>query len=82
MRTTVDLPDSLYDAAKVAAAQRRTTLRELLLRGLEQVLAQPVTDSAPAQSKNKLFLDSLKASNTHPVRPLSRTEIYDERIRQ
>ena len=39
MKTTIDVPDAVLHRAKVLAAQRRTTLRELVLAGLDQVLA-------------------------------------------
>ena len=38
MKTTIDLPDDLLHRAKVAAAQRKTTLRELVQAGLDWVL--------------------------------------------
>ena len=38
MKTTIDMPEDVLHRAKVAAAQRRTTLRELVLKGLDQVL--------------------------------------------
>ncbi len=37
MRTTVDIPDDLYRATKIRAAERGTTVRELVLEGLEAV---------------------------------------------
>ena len=38
MKTTIDLPDEILHRAKVYAAQQRTTLRELVLEGLQKVL--------------------------------------------
>jgi hypothetical protein len=38
MRTTVDLPDDVYRAVKVMAAERGSTVRELVLEGLETVM--------------------------------------------
>jgi hypothetical protein len=40
MRTTVDLPDDIYRAIKVIAAERGTTVRELVLEGLGMVRAR------------------------------------------
>lgn len=40
MKTTIELPDALIHRAKVIAAERRTTLRELVLQGLEHVLTE------------------------------------------
>ena len=42
MKTTVELPDELFVSAKKAAAERRTTLRDLIERGLRRELAAPV----------------------------------------
>jgi len=42
MRTTVDIPDSLYRALKKKAAHEGYSVKELLLRGFElQLRAQP-----------------------------------------
>ena len=41
MKTTVDLPDSLVLRAKVTAARRRTTLKNLIMEGLERVINWP-----------------------------------------
>jgi hypothetical protein len=38
MKTTIDLPDELLHRAKVVAAQRKTTLKELVQIGLDWVL--------------------------------------------
>jgi len=40
MKTTIDVPEDVLHRAKVVAAQRRTTLREMVLRGLDQVLGE------------------------------------------
>lgn len=41
MKTTVELSDELFVSAKKAAAERRTTLRALIERGLRRELAEP-----------------------------------------
>lgn len=38
MRTSFDIPDSLFQRAKKLARERKTTLRALLLEGLREVL--------------------------------------------
>jgi hypothetical protein len=35
MRTTVDIPDSLYQELKTKAARERRSVKELILRGVE-----------------------------------------------
>ena len=42
MKTTIDIPDELLHRAKVAAAQRKTTLKELVQTGLDWVLRSEV----------------------------------------
>ncbi|MSU66855.1 MAG: hypothetical protein EXS38_12325 [Opitutus sp.] len=46
MKTTIELPDPLFRQAKIFAARRGTTLRELVVAGLQQVTAS--RDSAGA----------------------------------
>ena len=41
MKTTIDLPDLLLIAAKKRAAETRSTLRELVTRGLRRELHEP-----------------------------------------
>ena len=38
MKTTIDIPDPLYRQAKIRAVERSTSLKEILLRGLEREL--------------------------------------------
>ena len=44
MRTTVDLPAELMRAAKVAAADRGMTLKELVIKALTREVAAGVND--------------------------------------
>jgi hypothetical protein len=37
MRTTIDIPDEMYRELKIKAAREGTTIREILLEGLEMV---------------------------------------------
>ena len=41
MRTTVDIPDSVYRRLKSRAAQEGRSAKELILQGVEQVLDKP-----------------------------------------
>ncbi len=43
MKTTIELPDALFQRAKVLAAQRKTTLKQLMVEGLEHVTAVTAT---------------------------------------
>jgi len=40
MKTTVEIPDTLLDEARKAAARQDTTLRVLIIEGLRRVLAE------------------------------------------
>ncbi|MDX2225880.1 MAG: hypothetical protein SFY92_02095 [Verrucomicrobiae bacterium] len=51
MRTTLDIPETLYKQAKIRAVEEGSTLRELLLRGLKHELeASPVSVAEPKPS--------------------------------
>ncbi len=78
MKTTVDIPDELLHRAKIVAAQRKTTLKELVYQGLDYVLQRPVIDSeAERRAHLKRLLQAMQASNTESMVPLRREEIYD-----
>ena len=78
MKTTIDLPEEVLIRAKVVAAERRTTLRELVVEGLNQVTnAPPKEEQAKRRAALKRLLKEMQASNTKPMKPLSREEIYE-----
>lgn len=79
MKTTIDFPGDLLHRAKIVAAQRRTTLRELVVQGLESVTADENGGSAERKRKKTLerLLKEMQASNTEPMVPLSREDIHD-----
>jgi hypothetical protein len=45
MKTTVDIDDDVLRAAKLAAVQRQTTLRDLIQQGLLKILATESSES-------------------------------------
>ncbi|MGE3308778.1 MAG: hypothetical protein AB7O66_02325 [Limisphaerales bacterium] len=48
MKTSIDLPEDLVYRARVAAAKRRTTLKNLVVEGLEAVLSPGFPRKTPA----------------------------------
>jgi len=51
MRTTIDLPDPLLERVKISAAKQQTTMRGLVIRGLEVVLnGEAATDPTATRS--------------------------------
>ncbi len=49
MKTTIDIPESLYKQAKIRAIERGQTLKQIVLNSLERELNAPLTPSvAPA----------------------------------
>jgi len=78
VKTTIDLPDDLLQRAKIAAAQRRTTLKDLVVQGLEYATTHALPDpDAQHSARAQKLLDALQAANTQPMKPLKRDEIYD-----
>jgi len=47
MKTTIDLPDLILERTKIAAARRRTTIKNLVIEGLEAILRE---ESVPPSS--------------------------------
>jgi hypothetical protein len=77
MKTTIDFPDELLHRAKVVAAERRTTLRTLAVKGLESVTSDSGDEERARKKAIKRLLKGMQASNTEPMVPLTRAEIYD-----
>ena len=47
MKTTMDIPDALFRRAKIAAVERGTSLKSLVMAALEEHLARPVSVPLP-----------------------------------
>jgi hypothetical protein len=51
VKTTIDIPDSLYKKAKIRAIERGLTLKDIVLTSLERELDAPLTDATPPVSR-------------------------------
>ena len=77
MKTTIDFPEDLLHRAKIVAAQQKTTLKELVILGLQAVMSSGVT--VPGIRTD--LADVLATGhNTEPVGRLHREEIYDRPV--
>lgn len=74
MKTTVDLPDELLHRAKVVAAQRRTTLKQLVVAGLDHVTRSDA-QSATAQAALARLEEGLRLGG----QPLTREQVHERR---
>ena len=54
MRTTIDLPDSILERTKIAAARRRTSIKNLVIEGLESVLREEISSIPPVEALARL----------------------------
>jgi len=62
MKTTVDLPEEVLRKAKIAAVERKTTLKELICKSLLREIDAPADSESPfglARGKNTGLLASL-----------------------
>lgn len=74
MKTTIDLPDELLHRAKVVAAQRRTTLKELVQTGLDWVLS-----SQPEPAQRQEALARVQQGLRLGGQPLTRNQAHERR---
>lgn len=72
MKTTIDLPEDLLHRAKVAAAQRKTTLKELVQAGLQWVLR-----SDTGGTKSSAALARLEKGLRLGGQPLTRDQVHE-----
>ncbi len=79
MKTTIDLPADILHRAKTVALQRKITLKELVLQGLEYATRQPAQDpEVERKARAATLIAALsRGRNTEPVGRLNRDEIYD-----
>ena len=79
MKTTIDFPENILHRAKTIAVQRKISLKELVIQGLEHAMRQPVADpDAERRARAASLIASLsRGKNTEPIGPLNRDEIYD-----
>lgn len=71
MKTTIELPDAILERTKVAAARRRTSMKNLVIQGLEMVLEN---EFAPAASADALA--RLREGYHLGGHPMTREEIH------
>ena len=74
MKTTIDLPDDILHRAKIVAAQRRTTLKELFISGLELVMKSDA--DAPARHA---ALSRLRQGLHLGGQPINREQTHERR---
>ena len=71
MKTTIDLPDDLLEKSKITAAKRRTSLKKLVIEGLEKVISGE--ESLPSSTN---ALERLKRGYDLGNKPISRDEVH------
>ena len=78
MKTTIDLPDKVLHRVKVIAAERKTTLKALVVQGLIHVTQSNAEEKKGARQKAmQRLISDLRGKNASPLTPLKRAEIYD-----
>ena len=71
MRTTVDIPDPVYRRLKSRAASEGSSAKELILRGVEQVLK-----ASRRKSRRRVRLPVVRSKRPGKVR-LDNAKIYE-----
>jgi NADH dehydrogenase/NADH:ubiquinone oxidoreductase subunit G len=78
MKTTIDLPDELLQRAEATAVQGKTTVKDLLIRGLNHAIDSTAeSEELNRGERAERLLAALQGRNTEPVGPLRREELYD-----
>ncbi len=73
MRTTVDIPDAMYQQLKVKAASEKTTVKELLLRSAKAAL-----EVRPKPKKaRRLVQQVIKTGQPPGSLKITNAEIYE-----
>jgi hypothetical protein len=81
MRTTLEIPDSLFKRAKLKAVQEGVPLKDIVNRALERDLASSGEDTETRRARaDRLFAALDQARNTQPVGRFNREEVYDRPV--
>jgi hypothetical protein len=72
MKTTIDLPDDLLHGAKVFAAQQKSTLKELVIRGLNIVM-----ESGNHGESSQATLSRMRKGLRLGGKPLTRAQAHE-----
>ena len=64
MKTTINIPESLYKTAKIRAIELGQSLKQVVLTSLERELGEPKADGAPKASNwaNRKLLPEYEAA--------------------
>jgi hypothetical protein len=65
MRTTLELPDSLFKRTKIAAVERGMTFKELVGIALERELREPAPAKKPAKKLTFPLIPSKRPGSLH-----------------
>ncbi len=78
MKTTIDFPEHILHRAKIVAVQRKITLKELVIQGLEYAIRQPAADAgAERKAKAEKLLSLMSGIQIQePIGKFNRDEIY------
>ena len=77
MKTSIELPDDLFDLAQSVAASRGITFETLIIEGLLHVSNRASSMKIEVRTKGMNHLvASLKATNSEAMTPLKRRAIY------
>ena len=71
IRTTVDIPDPVYRRLKTRAAREGSSVKELVLRGVERELEQ-----TPGKSARRVTLPLIRSKKPGTLR-LTNDQIYE-----
>lgn len=71
MRTTVDIPDPVYKRLRTRAVREGSTAKDLILRGVEQVL-----QDTPKKSRRRIKLPIVRSKRPGTLR-LDNAKIYE-----
>jgi hypothetical protein len=74
MKTTIEIPNALARQARLLAAERQTTLRALVVRGLELVISEKQTSVKDRVQKPFAAMD--KAPGITASKRLSRADSH------
>jgi hypothetical protein len=82
VKTTIEIPDDLLRRSKIKAAERGSTLKELVIHGLERVISDDFADDSTKTKHRQamqVFLSGFRFNNSVSAAGFDRKELYEDR---
>jgi hypothetical protein len=82
VKTTIEIPDELLRRSKIKAAERGSTLKQLVIHGLEREIQDSTIEASEKDKHSKVMAKIMKDfrfTNTVSASDFNRSDLHEDR---